>query len=44
MGNMTERIVFKKAVKVKLTAGRIAAFNCPQDKSQVFYGVMILLV
>jgi hypothetical protein len=35
-GNMTERIVFKKAVKVKLTAGRISAFKCPQDKSQVF--------
>lgn len=33
---MKERIVFKKAVKVKLTAGRIAAFKCPQDKSQVF--------
>ena len=35
-GVMVERIVFKKAVKVKLTAGRIAAFKCPQDKSQVF--------
>jgi len=32
---MTKRTAFKKAVKVKLTAGRIAAFQCPQDKSQV---------
>jgi len=28
--------VIQKAVKVKLTAGRIAAFHCPKDKDQVF--------
>lgn len=33
---MAERILFKKAVKVKLTAGRIEAFECPEDKAQVF--------
>jgi len=28
--------VIQKAVKVKLTAGRIAAFHCPKDKDQIF--------
>jgi len=28
--------VIQKAAKVKLTAGRIAAFHCPKDKDQVF--------
>ncbi len=28
--------VIQKAVKVKLTAGRIAAFQCPDDKTQTF--------
>ena len=33
---MPKIIAIKRAVKVKLTAGRIASFECPKDKPQTF--------